>query len=114
MTDLHEIYRMVCEKRAEAAAMGLELQIVGKQHGWWHNSTGFIPDFVAEALIVAHWLTLIPTYAVLWRTSRMKDGEVVEGPDVWRVGSRRTVIEMDEPCGDSPFLALAAYLERTP
>lgn len=117
MSIIAETYAKVCEKRPEAAVRG-ELDISFDPNRWEstdivyecdfdHEMTAMLPEYVAEALIVSHWLTLLPPGAILWRGPRMREGREIEGECVWRVGSRQSVFISE---GDTPFHVLAEYL----
>lgn len=114
---IESTYLEVCAKRPEAAVRG-ELAISFDPNRWKsddivyqddfdHEMTTMLPEYVAEALIVSQWLTLLPPDAILWRGLRIRDGKEIEGEYVWRIGNRRSVYVSE---GDTPLHVLAEHL----
>ena len=111
--NLRETYARVIAARPDAAVPGLDF---GSQFGWVRSDSqnAFeITNDVAEALILRHWIGLMPTYAVLWKVPTVNNGTIIDGADIWRVGVRRLVSNSDEPTGTTPIDALAEYLTST-
>jgi len=112
-TDLHEIYRRVCEKRPEAAYDGLYPPHTDTPYsGWVTDGIGYVnPSYLtekdAESLICSHWLglvkcphTLLQDEGGAWNIAKIEGGSI---------RMERGMYGHEKPLG-----AIAAYLERTP
>lgn len=112
--NLSELYAKVCEKRPEAVAECgyLDREGTGRLHhtagGWWAGDHAGVPEKIVEALILKHWLGMLPECVFAGRSSFH---------DV--PGHEYLVFDNDEKDhdrwhGSSLVEALAAYLLEAP
>ena len=111
---LAKLYAEVVKVRPEAAVQWL---FVGQMHDWMLCGDGLtyradpvaINVGVAEAIILARWLSMVPPLGSLYR------GDDKDGRTRWYVDctGARTEIRCCYPCCDTPIEALAAYLKST-
>lgn len=104
MSETAEIYKRVCEKCPAAIVewLGYDEQ----EQIWFTQETSEIYETTAEALIVHHWLALLPT------------GVGIAPFTLETIGRGYVILDSDNPKSmkvhPTPFLALASYLERLP
>lgn len=111
MSETAKVYERVCAKCPAAKVEGL-VAPTPKDNCWtmpdvianWRDDASF-PDSIAEAIITSHWLTLLPPR---YNLHKCRDGKY------WIAyfgdGAYDFVCEHES---DTPFLALAAYLEES-
>lgn len=108
--NLPEIYRRVCEKRPEAAVLGLKFHRSEPHCDFWLWKRG--PKAIeritlgeeAEGMILIHWVCLLPYQYALRRGSNTWQVVYVDPPEARNFSGR-------EP-HTTPLEALAAYLEQ--